>query len=115
MILHSSICLSHKRPNQLSEQIHANLRAELGTVVGDSTQSPCAPHGFTGLHNDEPSVVELGSIVVEDCDDDVVSGQEVVDEDHDGVAVGQEDVGEGHEIVGTDGVTIDRNKTVFFW
>jgi hypothetical protein len=53
MILHSAIFLSHNRPNQFSEQIHANLRAELGTVIGDSIHSPYLPHGLIGAHNED--------------------------------------------------------------
>jgi len=66
VILHSSTCFSHNLPNQFSEQIHANLRDERGTVIGDSTHSPCPPHGLTGAHNedDELSVGQLDSVVV---------------------------------------------------
>jgi hypothetical protein len=99
MILHSSICLSHNRPNQFSEQIHANLRAERGTVTGDSTQSPCPPHGLTGVHN-EASGVQFDCVVVVGQDVVVVVGQGSVGVDQDDVVVDQDDVGVDQEDVG---------------
>lgn len=91
LILHSSICLSHNRPNQFSVQIHAILRAELKIVVDDSTHTPCAPHGSIGAHNEDGGI----EVVEVDCVDVVVvvEGQ---------VAVGQDDV----VVVGIVGITM---------
>jgi len=92
-VVNSSIGLSHNRPNQSSEQIHANLRAECGTVSGDSTHLPRSPHGLIGVHNEDDgaSVVELDSVVVEDHEDVVVGHEDVVVGNED-VVVGNEDV-----------------------
>jgi len=108
-VVKSVIGLSHNRPNQFSEQIHANLRAEFGTFEDDSMHSPWSPHGLIGLHNDngEKSVVELDSsvVVLEDDDD--------VDETHDGVVVVQETVGDSCvDVVVSQSLDGDRDDVV---
>jgi len=122
MILHSAIFLSHNRPNQFSEQIHANLRAELGTVIGDSIHSPYLPHGLIGAHNEDtwPVVVELDSVVVVGQDgvtvgqEGVVVGQVDVVVGQEGVGEGQVVVGQGDEVVVSVGLTMYRDRRAFF-
>ncbi len=53
--------------------MHANLRAKLGIVRGDSIHVPCSPHGFSGAHNDESGKVVCAVAV----DVDLVVGQSV--------------------------------------
>ncbi len=122
MILHSAIFLSHNRPNQFSEQIHANLRAELGTVIGDSIHSPYLPHGLIGAHNEDtwPIVVELDPVVVVGQDgvtvgqEGVVVGQVDVVVGQEGVGEGQVVVGQGDEVVVSVGLTMYRDRRAFF-
>ncbi len=122
MILHSSIWWSHNRPNQFSEQMHANLRAELGTVIDDSRHSPCSPHGLIGTHNEDGGAagVELDCGVVVDHDgvvedhEGVVGGHEDVVVGHEGLVGSQDGVVEGHEGSVTIGLTMYRNKGVLF-
>jgi hypothetical protein len=58
-------------------------------------QSPCAPHGLTGLHNESDglSVVELDSVIT------VVADEGDVVEDCGDVASGKEDIDVGPDVV----------------
>ncbi len=121
MILHSSICWSHNRPNQFSEQMHANLRAELGTVIDDSRHSPCSPHGLIGTHNEDGGAagVELDCVVVVGHDgvvedhEGVVVGHEGVVGGHEDVVVGHEELAEGHEgLVGSQDGVVEGHEGV---
>ena len=102
MTLHSSICLSHNRPNQFSEQTHANLRGESTVLCDDSTHWPCSPHGLLGTHNDEEGiavVVGVGFVVAAD--------QVTVGKDHDGFCVAR-------KIPTVVESTVSRNEVNFF-
>jgi hypothetical protein len=102
--------------------MHANLRAELGTVIDDSRHSPCSPHGLIGTHNEDGGAagVELDCGVVVDHDgvvedhEGVVGGHEDVVVGHEGLVGSQDGVVEGHEgvVVGHEGVVVGHEGAV---
>ena len=83
--------------------MHANLRGESGIVAGDSIQSPCSPHGLTGLHREagELSVVELESVTIAAAVEDVEEGT-------DGVACADQELEDAARLA-------IRDKSIFLW